>query len=266
MALTAADFQAGAKVVEQSTVTAGGKQVYLRRFGTGARISGLPLLTVVDELLVFSDAGASAHEFVAAQTQLATKSGRSSFAKEFARDFVAGSKGRLKVTKTVVGAATALDSGSLWLPVTLTTDQGTLPIAIDVVQVDRVVSLLFLSGMFGQKLARSDAVRAAASMEARLRTAFTVASSQAPTVSGQAQQGQTLTVDEGSWSGAPSGFSYSWARCDATGGTCTPVGTATDKTYTLTAADSGFTIRVTVTGSNAVSSQQAVSSPTAAVP
>ena len=105
-----------------------------------------------------------------------------------------------------------------------------------------------------------------AAAEARIKTAFTVANSEAPTISGGAQQGQTLTVDEGSWIGAPSSFSYAWARCDTTGGTCTPIDGATDKTYRLTTADSGFTFRVTVTGTNTVNSQQAASSPTAAIP
>ena len=55
-------------------------------------------------------------------------------------------------------------------------------------------------------------------------------------------------MDEGDWTGAPSNFSYSWARCDASGANCTPIAGATANRYSVGAADVGSTIRVTVTG------------------
>ncbi|HEX5224270.1 MAG TPA: hypothetical protein VFW29_03975, partial [Solirubrobacteraceae bacterium] len=39
----------------------------------------------------------------------------------------------------------------------------------------------------------------------------------APSISGSAQQGQTLTTTNGSWSGEPTSYSYSWQRCDSSG-------------------------------------------------
>ena len=266
LALAPADFQPGATVAHDSTMNDAGQPVLVRRFAAGARIAGLPLLTVVDEVELYRDAGASARDFVLLQNEFASKSGRLAFAKDFAHGFVSASKGKLKVTRTEVGSPVALDTASLRLAVTFETNRGALPMAIDLVQVDRVLAAVFVVGLYGQKLAGSDAAHVAAAAEARLKAAFTVTAGQAPTVSGQAQQGQTLTVDEGSWTGAPSSFSYAWARCDTTGNTCTPVVGATDKTYTPTAADSGFALRVTVTGTNAVGSQQASSAPTAAVP
>ena len=216
--------------------------------------------------MLYNDASSSTSDFALLQSQLATKSGRRSFATEFTRGFLAGAKGKLKVIKTVVGPPVALDANSLGLPVTVTTNLGTLRMAIDVVHVDRILGMVFLAGLPNRKIAAADTARANAAAEARIKTAFTVANSEAPTISGGAQQGQTLTVDEGSWIGAPSSFSYAWARCDTTGSTCTPIDGATDKTYTLTTADSGFTFRVTVTGTNTVNSQQAASSQTATIP
>jgi hypothetical protein len=265
MAIAVSDFQSGAAIVQQSTTTSDGQPVFTRRFGSGARIGGVPYVTAVDEVALYPDAASSAHDFAVTQDLLARKSGRTAFATTFAKGMAAGSKGRLKITKTITSPPVVLDAGSLSLAMTVVTNQGKLPIAVDVVQADRAFSVIFLAGMFGQRIGHGDAAHLAAAAEAHIKAAFTVSSTAAPTISGQAQQGQTLTVDEGSWIGAPSSFGYVWARCDSTGATCTPIDGATDKTYTLTSADSGFTVRVTVTGANTVSSQQAVSVPTATV-
>jgi hypothetical protein len=86
-----------------------------------------------------------------------------------------------------------------------------------------------------------------------------------PAISGSAQQGQTLTANPGSWSGAqPIGYAYQWQRCDTSGANCTPVGSA-DPTYTLTSADVGSTIVVAVTASNPAGSATAPSAATMAV-
>ena len=54
-----------------------------------------------------------------------------------------------------------------------------------------------------------------------------------PTISGTAQQGQTLTTTNGAWTGtAPLSFAYQWQRCDTGGGNCTAIGTATGSAYT----------------------------------
>jgi hypothetical protein len=87
-----------------------------------------------------------------------------------------------------------------------------------------------------------------------------------PTISGAAQQGQTLTASPGSWSGTqPISYGYEWRRCDSAGGSCAAIAGATASSYTLTSADVGSTLRVAVTGSNSAGSATAVSAPTAVV-
>ncbi len=81
-----------------------------------------------------------------------------------------------------------------------------------------------------------------------------------PTISGTAQQGQALTVVDGSWANSPTSFTHQWQRCDASGNNCTPIAGATSQTYTLTAADVGSTIRVQETASNAAGAGTPVSS------
>jgi Concanavalin A-like lectin/glucanases superfamily len=97
-------------------------------------------------------------------------------------------------------------------------------------------------------------------------TATAPANTSPPTITGTAQQGLTLSAGPGTWSGTqPINFTYQWQRCDSTGGGCSPVGGATATSYTLTAADVGSTVEVTVSGSNMAGSAAASSVPTAVV-
>jgi hypothetical protein len=79
-----------------------------------------------------------------------------------------------------------------------------------------------------------------------------------PTISGTTQQGSTLTVSPGSWSGTPApSFSYQWERCVGTGGGCAAIAGATGTTYVLASADVAHTVLAQVTAKNAAGSSTA---------
>jgi hypothetical protein len=87
----------------------------------------------------------------------------------------------------------------------------------------------------------------------------------APTITGMPRVGETLTAQNGTWSNSPTAFQYQWQRCNETGTSCANIAGATQRTYLLTTADSGHTMRVRVTAVNADGATNARSAPTAVV-
>jgi hypothetical protein len=83
-----------------------------------------------------------------------------------------------------------------------------------------------------------------------------------PTISGTAQQGQTLTATPGTWRGSqPQTYSYQWRRCDAAGNACGNIAGANSNRYVVSSADVGHALRVRVTARNARGSAAAASAP-----
>jgi len=71
-----------------------------------------------------------------------------------------------------------------------------------------------------------------------------------PTISGTAQEGQTLTADPGEWSNDPFFYSYQWFTCDPDFNDCPDMPGANDSTYVVQAADAGRYIGVEVIATN----------------
>lgn len=76
-------------------------------------------------------------------------------------------------------------------------------------------------------------------------TVVTPGNTAAPRISGTAEAGKTLTESHGAWIPAkPTGYTYQWQECDASGGNCASVAGAKSQSYALTNADAGHTLRV----------------------
>jgi hypothetical protein len=87
----------------------------------------------------------------------------------------------------------------------------------------------------------------------------------APTISGNADVGQTLTASTGTFSNGPTDYDYQWQRCDASGASCGAIAGATKRTYAVGSDDSGSTLRVRVTARNSKGSDSATSAQSAVV-
>jgi hypothetical protein len=80
-----------------------------------------------------------------------------------------------------------------------------------------------------------------------------------PQISGGDYAGATLSATPGSWSGAPSGYSYQWERCDTAGLGCAPIPGAVSASYVLGAADVYERVRVLVDAAGAGGTSDAAS-------
>ena len=90
--------------------------------------------------------------------------------------------------------------------------------------------------------------------------------STAPTITGVAQTGQTLTTSNGTWTGTPTSYSYQWQRAATSGGVYSNIASATNSTYVVSDTDAGYFIKSAVIATNgAGSSSAALSSETSAV-
>jgi hypothetical protein len=77
------------------------------------------------------------------------------------------------------------------------------------------------------------------------------ANSSLPVISGYAEEGETLTVSNGTWTGTePLTFSYRWFRCSTALKGCQAIDGATGPSYTAAAADVGARLAATVTATN----------------
>ena len=90
---------------------------------------------------------------------------------------------------------------------------------------------------------------------------------EAPTVSGTATAGQTLTAASGKWTGTePILYEYEWLRCNTAGAECTTAaGASILATYTVVGADVGHKLKAKVIAKNIAGSAAAESAATAEV-
>ena len=95
---------------------------------------------------------------------------------------------------------------------------------------------------------------------------FAPSAQTSPTVAGTAGLGRQLTANIGGYSGdAPVKTSFTWQRCDATGGACHAIAGAKKVVYFPTGADVGYTLRIAVTAVNAYGNLVVQSDPTEAI-
>ncbi len=89
------------------------------------------------------------------------------------------------------------------------------------------------------------------------------ANTTAPQITGNPEQGVTLSVNNGVWNNNPTTFTYAWEECTSSG--CAAIPGATSSSYTLSAPDIGTTITCVVTATGLGGSTPVNSNKTATV-
>jgi hypothetical protein len=98
------------------------------------------------------------------------------------------------------------------------------------------------------------------------RSAVAPSNTTAPSITGSASVGSTVTANPGTWSGtAPITYSYEWQICGAQGQSCHAINGATSQTYQIKQEDQGNTLRVQVTAKNADGTATATSNATGGI-
>jgi hypothetical protein len=82
-------------------------------------------------------------------------------------------------------------------------------------------------------------------------------------ISGATRAGETLVASTGSWTNAPTKYTFQWLRCDSGGNGCSGAGSG--QSYHLGSSDVGHRIRVAVAATNQYGTSTATSAPTAVV-
>lgn len=92
------------------------------------------------------------------------------------------------------------------------------------------------------------------------------ANTKQPNPSGTAQDGQTVKVDSGSWSGLkPITFTYQWQSCTAVNPICTNLAGVTGSSFLIGTSQIGSLLRATVTATNSSGNTSVSSNLTSAV-
>jgi hypothetical protein len=267
MALAGSDFPGG-KVARQRFVKPDrpATATYSRVFTDGTRLGSARLLMLENEMSLFASPAVAAKQVQEFRGLVSTRRGREAFGEAIASGFRQETKAELK--RVVVSTPISLAAGQSSVHVATTfvlANNASFSVHLAFVQTDRVVALLGVTPVPGQKVTRSH-LRLMGRLQAeRLREGFTVANTAAPAVTGTAAVAQALTVSSGDWSGAPSAYAYQWSRCDSTATACADIAGATAAAYTVAPEDTGSVLRATVTAKNSVSSATTVSAVTSPV-
>ncbi len=257
MALKTSDLSPGARVLRQGYVRPGSGFVasYTREFRTGtARLRGKRFLYLENSIELLQNV-ADAQLFYNLVRLFSTRIDPDELAADFANE------SGIKVRYVRIGRPVPLRVGnqSFAFRVRIGTRLGEFHVVTAVVRVDRIVAYVGIGGLPKTKVGTPEAKALVRPVGRRMADGLRPVNRVLPSITGTAAVGQTLTASTGSWINQPTGYTYTWRRCDAAAAICTSISGATSSTYVLTAADGGFTIRVVVTARNARGSRPATS-------
>jgi hypothetical protein len=259
MNLQASDVP-GAKVVKQQAVNEQGYlAAYFRSFAFSAPSGSARLVAIRSETALAANSSTAVADVAATEKPFRTTAGRKGLIAAVAK------AANIKATAIVLGrphTVAGYDQG-FEVAISVGIKGGRVYENLVVVRLDRV--LVQMSEFAGRPITSGITAKYMSAIAGHIGTQLAPIAASPPTVTGTAQQGQTLTATPGAWTAGDATFGYQWQRCDAAGANCADVPGATTQTYAVTAADVGATLHVVVTATNRFGSAPGTSVQTAVV-
>jgi hypothetical protein len=229
----------------------------------GGGLGGVGLPYVDSEAEIGVSTGTTARYLGTLKAALGTKQGRALVAKSFESKVQGGGA----ISKVQVGRPRSfgLGPGSFDLRMSVRLLGLRTELHVAAFRVQQVLDAVVVVGTPGKRVPLATMAKLAKIMAARTTAELVPRNTIPPAISGVPAVGQTLTASTGAWKGSPTGFSYQWQRCDASGNACASISGATAQTYVVVPDDVGATVRVVVTARSAVGPATASSAATAVV-
>jgi hypothetical protein len=250
----------GAKLASQKRVTEKGYLAASYRIFTFATPNGSArLVQVQSETKLASTAAVATTDVASTEKFFRSTAGHKAFKTELARSV------NVKATAVMIGKIRKVpgyDQG-IEIPTSISVKGVRIYENLVYLRLDRVAVLMIEGGL--RPIGPAVTAKFTAAIAGHIGTQLAPSIVSPPTITGTAQQGQTLTATAGTWTAADATFGYQWQRCDAAGANCVDVPGATTQTYAVTAADVATTLHVVVTATDRFGSAPAPSAQTAVV-
>jgi hypothetical protein len=250
----------GATVLSQHAVKEQGYlAAHFRSFVFSAPSGSARLIGIQSETALAANSSRAVTDVASADKTFRSKAGRKVFIAEVAK------AAKVKPTAIVLGQphkVAGYDQG-FEVATSVGIKGGRIYESLIIVRLDRVLVQMIESA--ARPIASGTTAKYMTAIAAHIGTQLAPAAVSPPTITGTAQQGQTLTATAGTWSAADATFGYQWQRCDAAGANCVDLPGVATQTYAVTAADVGATLRVVVTATNRFGSAPGTSVQTAVV-
>jgi hypothetical protein len=259
MNLQASDVP-GAKVISEHAVQEKGYlAAHIRSFLYPAPNGSARLVSLESETMLASSSSVAQADITAAKKTYSSKSGRNALIASVAKQL------KIKPKTVVIGKLRQVAGydQSLELPISVPIKGIRVYESLVYLRLDRVAVFMLEVGL--RPVGAAVTAKYAAALAAHIGTELAPIAVSPPTVTGTAQQGQTLTATPGTWTAPDATFGYQWQRCDGAGANCVDVPGSTTTTYAVTAADVGTTLHVVVTATNRFGSAPGTSTQTGVV-
>jgi hypothetical protein len=259
MNLQAADVPE-AKVVNQHAVTEQGyTAAHFRSFVFRAPNKSPRLVGIESVTALADDAAKPSADFASFQKAFGSKSNRRTIVASIAKN------ANVKPKAVSIGPSRPVAGFDQGLAVTLgvALKGGHVYEAFVFLRLDRVLVEMIASST--HTIGPGVTTRYTSAIAKHIATELSPIGISVPTITGSAQQGQTLTATAGTWTAPDATFAYQWQQCDAAGANCVDVAGATGQSYAVTPADVGKTLHVVVNATNRFGTAAAPSAPSAVV-